>query len=88
MAQQGNFKSPARMGRLGDGASVSSLGPISIGKPREDDLKGVNFERRSFLGKVVGGVGAAVAVSTLYPVVKYIIPPLPKIGRASCRERV
>lgn len=79
MAQQGNFKSPARMGRLGDGASVSSLGPISIGKPREDDLKGVNFERRSFLGKVVGGVGVAVAVSTLYPVVKYIIPPVKEV---------
>ncbi|MBM3422835.1 MAG: Rieske 2Fe-2S domain-containing protein [Chlorobi bacterium] len=79
MAQQGNFKSPARMGGLEDGASVSSSGAVSGGKPREDGLKGVNFERRSFLGKVVGGVGAAVAVSTLYPVVKYIIPPVKEV---------
>jgi cytochrome b6-f complex iron-sulfur subunit len=75
MAQQGNFKSPSRMGTLGDGAPVSASGSISGGKPREEGLKGVDFERRSFLGKVVGGIGAAVAVSTLYPVVKFLIPP-------------
>jgi cytochrome b6-f complex iron-sulfur subunit len=79
MAQQGNFKSPARMGGLGESASASSSGAVSGGKPREDGLKGVNFERRSFLGKVVGGVGAAVAVSTLYPIVKYIIPPVKEV---------
>ncbi|NTU45086.1 MAG: Rieske 2Fe-2S domain-containing protein [Chlorobiaceae bacterium] len=76
MAQQGNFKSPSRMGTLGDGAPASSSGLISVGKPREEGLKGVDFERRSFLGKVVGGIGAAVAVSTLYPVVKFLIPPV------------
>jgi cytochrome b6-f complex iron-sulfur subunit len=75
MAQQGNFKSPSRMGALGDGAPLSSSGAVSGIKPREQGLKEVDFERRSFLGKVVGGIGAVVAVSTLYPVVKYIIPP-------------
>jgi cytochrome b6-f complex iron-sulfur subunit len=76
MAQQGNFKSPSRMGGLGDGAPLSSSGAVAGGKPREQGLKGVDFERRSFLGKVVGGLGAVVAVSTLYPIVKYIIPPV------------
>ena len=75
MAQQGNFKSPSRMGALGDGASLSSAGAVASGKPREEGIGGINFERRSFLGRVVGGIGAAVAVSTLYPVIKYIIPP-------------
>jgi cytochrome b6-f complex iron-sulfur subunit len=75
MAQQGNFKSPSRLGALGAGAPVSSSGSVPGGKPREEGLKGVDFERRSFLGKIVGGIGAAVAISTLYPVVKYIIPP-------------
>ncbi len=75
MAQQGNFKSPARMAALEDGAPLSSAGAVSGGKAREQGLGGVNFERRSFLGKVVAGVGAAVAVTTLYPVVKFIIPP-------------
>jgi len=75
MAQQGNFKSPARMGALGGGASLSSSGSLSGGKPREEGLGGVDFERRSFLVKIVGGIGAAVAVSTLYPVISYIIPP-------------
>ncbi|ABL64487.1 QcrA and Rieske domain-containing protein [Chlorobium phaeobacteroides] len=75
MAQQGNFKSPSRMGGLGEGAPLSSSGAVQAGKPREQGLKGVDFERRSFLGKVVGGVGAVVAVSTLYPIVKYIVPP-------------
>jgi cytochrome b6-f complex iron-sulfur subunit len=75
MAQTGNFKSPARMGSLGESAAVSSSGAVPGGKPREGGLKGVDFERRSFLGKVVGGVGAIVAASTLYPVVRYIIPP-------------
>ncbi|KZK73589.1 MAG: cytochrome B6 [Pelodictyon luteolum] len=79
MAQQGNFKSPSRMGALGDGAPASSSGAVSGGKAREEGLKGVDFERRGFLGKVVGGIGAAVAVSTLYPVVKFIIPPVREI---------
>jgi cytochrome b6-f complex iron-sulfur subunit len=75
MAQQGNFKSPSRMGGLADGASLSSTGSVSGGKPRDQGIKEADFERRSFLGKVVGGVGAAVAISTLYPVVRYLIPP-------------
>jgi len=75
MAQQGNFKSPSRLVALGEGAPVSSSGSVPGGKPREEGLKGVDFERRSFLGKVVGGIGAAVAISTLYPVIKFIIPP-------------
>jgi cytochrome b6-f complex iron-sulfur subunit len=79
MAQTGNFKSPARMSSLGQGAELSSAGSVSGGKPREDGLKGVDFERRGFLHKVVGGVGAVVAATTLYPVVKYIIPPARKI---------
>lgn len=58
------------MGTLGDSAPLSSTG-----KPREQVSAGVDFERRGFLGKVVGGIGAAVALSTLYPVVRYIIPP-------------
>jgi cytochrome b6-f complex iron-sulfur subunit len=76
MAQTGNFKSPARLGTLGDGAEVSSSGTVPGGKPRETGLKGVDFERRSFLHKIVGGVGAVVAASTLYPVAKFIIPPV------------
>ncbi len=91
MAQQGNFKSPSRLGALGEGVPVSSSGSVPGGKPRDENLKGVDFERRSFLGKVVGGIGAAVAISTLYPVVKYIIPPTKKsttlkelvVGKAS-----
>jgi cytochrome b6-f complex iron-sulfur subunit len=79
MAQTGNFKSPARMGTLGDGAEVSSSGTVPGGKPRETGLKGVDFERRGFLHKVVGGVGAVVAVSALYPVVKFIIPPTKEV---------
>jgi cytochrome b6-f complex iron-sulfur subunit len=79
MAQQGNFKSPTRLGALGDSASLSSSGAVTGGKPREDGLKGIDFERRNFLGKVVGGVGAAVAVTALYPVVKYIIPPIKQV---------
>jgi cytochrome b6-f complex iron-sulfur subunit len=75
MAQQGNFKSPSRMGTLGDGAPAAAAGSISGGKPRDEGLKGIDFERRSFLGKIVGGIGAVVAVSTIYPVVKYLIPP-------------
>jgi cytochrome b6-f complex iron-sulfur subunit len=63
MAQTGNFKSPARLGALGEGAEVSSSGAVSGAKPREQGLKGVDFERRSFLHKVVGGVGAIVAAS-------------------------
>jgi cytochrome b6-f complex iron-sulfur subunit len=79
MAQTGNFKSPARLGTLGGSAEVSSSGAVSGGKPRESGLKGVDFERRSFLHKVVGGVGAIVAASTLYPVVKFIIPPVKEV---------
>lgn len=79
MAQTGNFKSPSRMGSLGDSAGVSSSGNVPAGKPRESGLKGVDFERRGFLHKVVGGVGAVVAASTLYPVVKYIIPPTKEV---------
>lgn len=79
MAQTGNFKSPARMSSLGDGAEISAAGSVPGGKPRETVLKGVDFERRGFLHKVVGGVGAIVAATTLYPVVKYIIPPTKEI---------
>lgn len=79
MAQTGNFKSPARMSSLGQGAAPASAGAVTGGKPREEGLKGVDFERRGFLHKIVGGVGAVVAVSALYPVVKYIIPPVKKI---------
>jgi len=73
MAQQGSFKSPSRMVPLGGGASSS--GAVIGSKSREQGLGGIDFERRNFLGKIVGGIGAAVAVSTLYPVIKYIIPP-------------
>jgi cytochrome b6-f complex iron-sulfur subunit len=76
MAQTGNFKSPARLSTLGEGAEVSSSGTVPGGKPREGGLKGVDFERRGFLHKIVGGVGAVVAVSALYPVVRFIIPPV------------
>ncbi|UWX57939.1 Rieske 2Fe-2S domain-containing protein [Chlorobaculum sp. MV4-Y] len=79
MAQTGNFKSPARMSSLGQGAAPASVGAVTGGKPREEGLNGVDFERRGFLHKIVGGVGAIVAVSALYPVVKYIIPPVKKI---------
>ncbi len=79
MAQTGNFKSPARMSSLGQGAAPASAGAVTGGKPREEGLKGVDFERRGFLHKIVGGVGAVVAVSALYPVVRYIIPPAKKI---------
>jgi cytochrome b6-f complex iron-sulfur subunit len=79
MAQQGYDKSPSRMGELGDGASLSSTDLVSGGKPRDQGRKEVDFERRGFLGKVVGGIGAAVAISTLYPVIKYIIPPVSKV---------
>ena len=85
MAQQGNFKSPSRLGALGAGAPVSSSGSVPGGKPREEGLKGVDFERRSFLGKIVGGIGAAVAISTLYPVVKYIIPPTKSASNVKSR---
>ncbi len=79
MAQTGNFKSPSRLGTLGGSAEVSASGAVSGGKPRETGLKGVDFERRSFLHKVVGGVGAIVAASTLYPVVRFIIPPVKEV---------
>ncbi|MBZ4218679.1 MAG: Rieske (2Fe-2S) protein [Chlorobium sp.] len=80
MAQQGNFKSSSRMGGLGDGAPSSSTDLLSGGKPRDQGLKDVDFERRGFLVKVVGGIGAAVAVSTIYPIIKYIIPPVLKVS--------
>ncbi len=83
MAQTGNFKSPARLGALGEGAGVATSGAVPGGKPRETGLKGVDFERRSFLHKVVGGVGAIVAASTLYPVVKFIIPPAKAVKNVS-----
>ena len=83
MAQTGNFKSPARMGTLGNSAEVASAGAVPGGKPREEGLKGVDFERRSFLHKVVGGVGAVVAATTLYPIVKYIIPPAKTVKTVS-----
>ncbi|MEI6847156.1 MAG: Rieske 2Fe-2S domain-containing protein [Chlorobiaceae bacterium] len=76
MAQQGNFKSPSRMETFGDSAPLSSCGSISSGKPREEGLKGVDFDRRNFLGKLVGGIGAAVALSTLFPIFKYLVPPV------------
>ena len=75
MAQTGTFKSPARLGTLSQGAEVSASGTVPGGKPRETGLKGVDFERRGFLHKIVGGVGAVVAVSALYPVTRFIIPP-------------
>jgi cytochrome b6-f complex iron-sulfur subunit len=77
MALQTNFKSPSRMGTLGEGASASSSGGAG------QESKSVDFERRSFLGKVVGGVGAAVAISTLFPIVKYIIPPSSSLKEAN-----
>ncbi len=77
MAQTGNFKSPKRLDSL-EGGAGSSSGVVAAGKAREDSMSGLDFERRSFLGKVVGGIGAVVAASTLYPVVKYIIPPAGK----------
>ncbi|MEI8032795.1 MAG: Rieske 2Fe-2S domain-containing protein [Chlorobiaceae bacterium] len=76
MAQQGNFKSPSRMGTFGDGAPLSSSGSVSAGKARDEKLNDVDFERRSFLAKAVAGIGAVVAVSGLYPVVKYLTPPV------------
>ncbi|MBN1928657.1 MAG: Rieske (2Fe-2S) protein [Chlorobiaceae bacterium] len=79
MAQTGNFKSPARMTSLGQGAELPAAGAVTGGKPREEGLKGVDFERRGFLHKVVGGVGAVVAATTVYPIVKYIIPPAKKV---------
>ena len=83
MAQQGNFKGPSRLGELGHGATLSSAGTVSGGKPRAQGLKDVDFERRSFLVKVVGGIGAAVAISTIYPVIKYIVPPVKKFSNLS-----
>jgi cytochrome b6-f complex iron-sulfur subunit len=80
MAQQGYFKGSSRMGGLGDGASSSSTDLLSGGKPRDQGLKDVDFERRGFLGKVVGGIGAAVAISTIYPIIKYIVPPVRKVS--------
>ncbi len=77
MAQKSNFKSPARLNSL-EGGAGSSTGTVPSGKIREVPLGGVDFDRRSFLGKVVGGIGAVVAASTLYPVVRYIIPPAQK----------
>lgn len=74
MAQTGNFKSPSRLESLEGGAGAST-GAVPAGKAREASMSGVDFERRSFLGKVVGGIGAVVAASTLYPVVKFIMPP-------------
>ncbi len=71
---QSNFKSPARMGSLGDGASAASAGAVA-GGAKGPGPKGADFERRNFLGMVVAGAGAAVAVSTLYPIVRYIVPP-------------
>jgi cytochrome b6-f complex iron-sulfur subunit len=75
MALQANFKSPARLGSLGEGAPAAPAGSVPGGAGKGPGSKGVDYERRSFLGMVVGGVGAAVAVSTLFPIVKYIIPP-------------
>ena len=83
MAQQGNFKSPSRLGELGHGVSLSSAGTVSGGKARAQGLKDVDFERRSFLVKIVGGIGAAVAISTIYPVIKYIVPPVKKFSNLS-----
>lgn len=51
MAQPANFKSPSRMGALGEDAPLSSTGSVSGGKSREEGLKGVDFERRSFWAK-------------------------------------
>jgi len=75
MAQNSNFKSPERLDALEGGAAGQSSGSVAGGKARGGSLDGVDFERRSFLGKAVVGVGAVVAASTLYPVVNYIIPP-------------
>ncbi|NTU97975.1 MAG: Rieske 2Fe-2S domain-containing protein [Chlorobiaceae bacterium] len=73
---QSNFKSPARMGSLGDGATAAPAGSVPGSAGKGPGPKGADFERRSFLGMVVGGVGAAVAVSTLYPIVRFIVPPV------------
>lgn len=78
MANNSSFKSPKRLDSLpGDAAGYSS-GAVPGGKTRNVSLEGVDFERRDFLGKAVGGIGAFVAVGALYPVVKYIIPPAEK----------
>ena len=78
MARNSNFKSPDRLDSLQGGASGKSSASYDGGKARDESLKGVDFERRSFLGKAVGGIGAVVAAGALYPVVKYIIPPAEK----------
>ena len=78
MAQNSNFKSPKRLNSLQGGAEGQTSGPVSGGKSRDASLEGINFERRDFLGKAVGGIGAVVAAGALYPVVKYIIPPAEK----------
>lgn len=83
MTQEDNFKSPSRMGTHGDGALLSLSCAGLAGKAREEGLKGIDFERRSFLGNLVGGIGAAVAVSTLYPIVKYLTPPVKVITQVS-----
>lgn len=75
MAQNSNFKNPERLDTLQGGTAGHSSGSVPGGKTRGASLEGVDFERRNFLGKAVGGVGAVVAAGALYPVVKYIIPP-------------
>jgi cytochrome b6-f complex iron-sulfur subunit len=71
------------MSTLQEGVPVVSSGAVSGVKPREDGLKGVDFERRSFLGKAVAGIGAVVVASTLFPVVKYLVPPVKTLNTVS-----
>lgn len=78
MANDSNFKSPKRLDSLQGGTAGHSSGAVPGGKTRDVSLEGIDFDRRNFLGKAVGGIGAVVAAGTLYPVVKYIIPPAKK----------
>ena len=78
MAENSNFKSPKRLSSLQGGPSDQSSGAVPGEKTRDASLDGIDFERRNFLGKAVGGIGAVVAAGTLYPVVKYITPPAEK----------
>lgn len=78
MAQNSNFKSPKRLNSLQGSAADQSSGSVPGGKTRDGSLEGIDFERRNFLGKTVGGIGAVVAAGALYPVVKFIIPPAEK----------
>jgi len=51
MAQPANFKSPSRMGALGEDAPLSSSGSVSGGKSREEGLKGLILSAAVFWAK-------------------------------------